>query len=122
MKTDYAIVVPNENGTHEVNYVTKFDNPTDANMIAQAIHGEMAYAIEANKWDIDTPAVYKDGIFYNIKEECVVPEDGSTPVVKRTLVAAERIRTEEERIKELENQIAEFEMIQGALDALLMER
>ena len=115
MKTDYAIVVPGENGEHEINYVTKFDNPTDANMIAKAIHGEKAYAIEVAQWDIQTPAVYKDGNFYNVKESPVLAADGSLIEAKRELVLAERIPTDAEKIAKLSTTVAELQSANAEL-------
>lgn len=109
MKTDYAIVVPNANGEHEINYVTRFENPTEANMVAQAIHGNKAYAVEAAQWDIYTPSVYKDGIFYNVKETPVLAEDGSITEVKRELVPADHIPTEAENVAKLNATVAELQ-------------
>lgn len=115
MKTDYAIVVPGESGEHEINYVTKFDNPTDANMIAKAIHGEKAYAVEAAQWDIQMPTVYKDGIFYNVRESPVLAEDGSIVETKRELVLAERIPIEAEKIAKLSTTVAELQSANAEL-------
>lgn len=68
-------------------------------MTAKLIHGEEANAVEVTQYDVHTPAVYRDGVFYNVKE---TPE-------KRELVTAERIPTEAENIAKLNATVTELQ-------------
>ena len=70
MKREFALILPNPTTEeHEGKTVTIFENPTDANMVAKAIYGETAYAVESTTWDIREPFIYRDGAFYNVEEK-----------------------------------------------------
>jgi len=119
MKRDFALIKPNkESGEHEVATITIFDNPTEATMVSRAIYGETAYAIESSTWNVQVPAIYKDGIFQNIKQKEVKDEKGELKLVRVGLVPAERIPTQAEQIAELERKNAELKEV---LDTLVLD-
>ena len=77
MKREFALILPNPTTEeHEGKTVTIFENPTDANMVAKAIYGETAYAVESTMWDIREPFIYRDGAFYNVEEKAKENEKG----------------------------------------------
>ena len=83
MKRDFALVKPNtETGEHEVMTITIFDNPTEADMAARAIYGATAYAKESSSYDVQLPAIVKDGTFYNYKMKEMRGEDGNLSFVR----------------------------------------
>lgn len=119
MKRDFALVKPNtETGEHEVMTITLFDNPTEADMAARAIYGATAYAKESSQWDVQLPAIVKDGTFYNIKRKEMRGDDGELTLVRVGETPAEYIPTPTEQIAELKKRNEELEEV---LDQLVLK-
>ena len=119
MKRDFALVKPNtETGEHEVQAITLFDNPTEADMAARAIYGATAYAKESSSYDVQLPAIVKDGTFYNYKMKEMRGEDGKLSFVRVGEDPAEYIPTEAEQIAELKKRNEELEEV---LDQLVLK-
>nr|DAO23645.1 MAG TPA: hypothetical protein [Caudoviricetes sp.] len=119
MKRDFALVKPNpETGEHEVQAITLFGNPTEADMAARAIYGATSYAKESSQWDVQFPAIVKDGTFYNIKRKEMRGDDGELTLVRVGETPAEYIPTEAEQIGELKRRNEELEEV---LDQLVLK-
>lgn len=119
MKRDFALVKPNtETGEHEVMTITLFDNPTEADMAARAIYGATAYAKESSQYDVQLPAIVKDGAFYNYKMKEMREEDGKLSFVRVGEAPAEHIPTPVEQIAELKKRNEELEEV---LDQLVLK-
>ena len=119
MKRDFALIKPNsESGEHEVMTITIFDNPTEADMAARAIYGATAYAKESSMWDVQLPAIVKDGAFYNYKMQELRGEDGKLSFVRVGETPAEYIPTPAEQIGELKRRNEELEEV---LDQLVLK-
>ena len=119
MKRDFALVKPNtETGEHEVMTITLFDNPTEADMAARAIYGATAYAKESSSYDVQLPAIVKDGAFYNYKMKEMRGEDGKLSFVRVGEAPAEHIPTPTEQIAELKKRNEELEEV---LDQLVLK-
>ena len=119
MKRDFALVKPNtETGEHEVMTITLFDNPTEADMAARAIYGATAYAKESSRYDVQLPAIVKDGTFYNYKMKEMREEDGKLSFVRVGETPAEHIPTPVEQIAELKKRNEELEEV---LDQLVLK-
>ena len=119
MKRDFALIKPNsESGEHEVMTITLFDNPTEADMAARAIYGATAYAKESSQYDVQLPAIVKDGAFnkYNMKE--MRDEDGKLSFVRVGETPAEQIPTPVEQIAELTRKNAELKEV---IDTLVLD-
>ena len=119
MKRDFALIKPNKaTGEHDVMTITIFDNPTEANMVSRAIYGETAYAIESSMWNVQLPAIYKEGTFQNIKSKDARDEKGNLISVRTGEEQAERIPTQAEQIAELKKQ---NEALKQAVDNLVLD-
>ena len=119
MKRDFALVKPNsESGEHEVMTITLFDNPTEADMASRAIYGATAYAKESSSYDVQLPAIVKDGTFYNCKMKEMHGEDGKLSFVRVGETPAEYIPTPAEQIAELKKRNEELEEV---LDQLVLK-
>lgn len=119
MKRDFALVKPNpETGEHEVQAITLFGNPTEADMAARAIYGATAYAKESSQYDVQLPCIVKDGTFHNIKKKEMRNEQGELTYVRIGDVPAEYIPTEAEQIGELKRRNEELEEV---LDQLVLK-
>ena len=119
MKRDFALVKPNpETGEHEVQAITLFGNPTEADMAARAIYGATAYAKESSQYDVQLPAIVKDGTFHNIKKKEMRNEQGELTYVRIGDAPAEYIPTEAEQIGELKRRNEELEEV---LDQLVLK-
>ena len=119
MKRDFALVKPNpETGEHEVMTITLFDNPTEADMASRAIYGATAYAKESSQYDVQLPAIVKDGTFHNIKTKEMRDEQGKLTFVRIGDAPAEYIPTEAEQIGELKRRNEELEEV---LDQLVLK-
>jgi hypothetical protein len=119
MKRDFALIKPNtETGEHEVMTITLFDNPTEADMAARAIYGATAYAKESSQYDVQLPAIVKDGTFYNYKMKEMRGEDGKLSFVRVGEAPAEHIPTPTEQIAELTRKNAE---LKEAIDTLVLD-
>ena len=119
MKRDFALVKPNtETGEHEVMTITLFDNPTEADMAARAIYGATAYAKESSQYDVQLPAIVKDGVFRNLKMKEMRGEDGKLSLVRVGGAPAEHIPTSAEQIAELKKRNEELEEV---LDQLVLK-
>ena len=119
MKRDFALVKPNpETGEHEVQAITLFGNPTEADMAAKAIYGATAYAKESSQYDVQLPAIVKDGTFHNLKMKELRGEDGKLSFVRIGETPAEYIPTEAEQIGELKRRNEELEEV---LDQLVLK-
>ena len=119
MKRDFALVKPNtETGEHEVMTITLFDNPTEADMAARAIYGATAYAKESSQYDVQLPAIVKDGTFYNLKMKELREEDGKLSFVRVGDAPAEYIPSSAEQIAELTRKNAELKEV---IDTLVLD-
>ena len=119
MKRDFALIKPNEKtGEHEVQAITLFDNPTEADMAARAIYGATAYAKESSQYGVQLPAIVKDGTFYNLKMKEMRGEGGELTYVRIGDAPAEYIPTEAEQIRELKRRNEELEEV---LDQLVLK-
>lgn len=119
MKRDFALVKPNpETGEHEVMTITLFDNPTEADMASRAIYGATAYAKESSQYDVQLPAIVKDGTFHNIKTKEMRDEQGKLTFVRIGDAPAEYIPTEAEQIAELTRKNAELKEV---IDTLVLD-
>ena len=119
MKRDFALIKPNtETGEHEVQAITLFGNPTEADMAARAIYGATAYAKESSQWNVQLPAIVKEGSFYNCKMKEMRGEDGKLSFVRIGDAPAEYIPSEAEQIGELKRRNEELEEV---LDQLVLK-
>lgn len=119
MKRDFALIKPNEKtGEHEVQAITLFGNPTEADMAARAIYGATAYAKESSQWNVQLPAIVKEGSFYNCKMKEMRGEDGKLSFVLVGEAPAEYIPTPSEQIAELKRRNEELEEV---LDQLVLK-
>ena len=119
MKRDFALIKPNtETGEHEVMTITLFDNPTEADMAARAIYGATAYAKESSQYDVQLPAIVKDGTFYNYKMKEMRGEDGKLSFVRVGEAPAEHIPTPTEQIAELTRKNVELKEV---IDTLVLD-
>lgn len=119
MKRDFALVKPNpETGEHEVQTITLFGTPTEADMAARAIYGATAYAKESSQWNVQLPSLVKDGTFYNIKRKEMRGDDGELTLVRVGDTPAEYIPTPAEQIAELKKRNEELEEV---LDQLVLK-
>ena len=119
MKRDFALIKPNtETGEHEVMTITLFDNPTEADMASRAIYGATAYAKESSSYDVQLPAIVKDGTFYNFKMKEMREEDGKQSFIRVGVTPAEYIPTPAEQIAELKKRNGELEEV---LDQLVLK-
>ena len=119
MKRDFALVKPNaETGEHEVMTITLFGNPTEADMAARAIYGVTAYVKESSQYDVQLPAIVKDGTFYNCKMREMRGEDGKLSFVRVGETPAEYIPTPAEQIAELKRLNEE---LKEAVETLVMD-
>ena len=118
MKRDFALIKPNEKtGEHVVMTITIFDNPTEADMAARAIYGATAYAKESSSYDVQLPAIVKDGTFYNLKMTELRGENGDMQYTRVGETPAERILTQSEQIAALERSREE---LREAVDKLTL--
>ena len=119
MKRDFALIKPNtETGEHEVQTITLFGNPTEADMAARAIYGATAYAKESSQYDVQLPCIVKDGVFHNLKTKEMRNEQGELTRVHIGDVPAEYIPSEAEQIAELKKRNEELEEV---LDQLVLK-
>ena len=119
MKRDFALVKPNpETGEHEVQAITLFGTPTEADMAARAIYGLSSYAKESSQYDVQLPAIVKDGVFHNLKMKEMRTEQGELTYVRIGDAPAEYIPTEAEQIGELKRRNEELEEV---LDQLVLK-
>lgn len=119
MKRDFALIKPNKaTGEHDVMTITIFDNPTEANMVARSIYGDTAYAVESSMWNVQLPAIYKEGAFLNIKKKDARNDKGVLQSVRVGEEKAERIPTQAEQIAELKRQNEELKQ---AVDNLVLD-
>lgn len=119
MKRDFALVKPNaETGEHEVQAITLFDNPTEADMASRAIYGATAYAKESSSYDVQLPAIVKDGSFFNLKRKEMRGDDGELTLVRVGDTPAEYIPSSAEQIAELKKRNEELEEV---LDQLVLK-
>lgn len=120
MKREFAFVVPNgQTGEDEVQAITNFDSPTDAEMAAKRIHGQTAYAKETSQWAVRIPAIVKEGMFYNLKTQEQRNEKGELEVVRLGEIPAEYVPSFEDEIAELKKQNQELKQ---ALEVLIADR
>ena len=119
MKRDFALIKPNEKtGEHEVQAITLFGTPTEADMAARAIYGATAYAKESSQYDVQLPCIVKDGTFHNLKMKEMRGEDGELQFVRIGETPAEYIPTPAEQIAELKKRNEELEEV---LDQLVLK-
>ena len=119
MKRDFALIKPNtETGEHEVQAVTLFENPTDADMTARKIYGPEAYAKESSRYVLRMPSIVKDGVFYNVETKEDKNEHGEVETVRVGETPAEYIPTEAEQIAELTRKNAELKEV---IDTLVLD-
>nr|DAO60744.1 MAG TPA: hypothetical protein [Caudoviricetes sp.]DAU12937.1 MAG TPA: hypothetical protein [Caudoviricetes sp.] len=119
MKRDFALILPNgKTGEHEVQAVTLFENPTDADMTARKIYGPEAYAKESSRYVLRMPSIVKDGVFYNVDTKEDKNEHGEVEIVRVGETPAEYIPSEAEQIAELTRKNAELKEV---IDTLVLD-
>lgn len=119
MKRDFALIKPNEKtGEHEVQAITLFENPTDADMTARKIYGPEAYAKESSRYVLRMPSIVKDGVFYNVETKEDKNEHGEVDIVRVGETPAEYIPTEAEQIAELTRKNTELKEV---IDMLVLD-
>ena len=119
MKRDFALIKPNtETGEHDVQAITLFENPTEADMVARQIYGPSAYAKESSRYVLRMPSIVKDGVFYNIETKEDKNEHGEVETVRVGETPAEYIPTEAEQIAELTRKNAELKEV---IDTLVLD-
>jgi hypothetical protein len=120
MRREFAFVVPNEQtGEDEVQAITNFDSPTDAEMAAKRIHGQTAYSKETSQWAVRIPAIVKEGMFYNLKTQEQRNEKGELEVVRLGETPADYVPSFEDEMAELKKQNQELKQ---ALEVLIADR
>ena len=119
MKRDFALILPNgKTGEHEVQAITLFETPTDADMTARKIYGPEAYAKESSRYVLRMPSIVKDGVFYNVETKEDKTEHGEVEIVRVGEAPAEYIPTEAEQIAELTRKNAELKEV---IDTLVLD-
>lgn len=119
MKRDFALILPNgKTGEHEVQAITLFETPTDADMTARKIYGPEAYAKESSRYVLRMPSIVKDGVFYNVEIKEDKNEQGEVEIVRIGETPAEYIPTEAEQIAELTRKNAELKEV---IDTLVLD-
>ena len=104
MRKFYAFMLKGDSSEYVVQMTTESQSATEAIMVAQSIYGNDVYVEEVTHVDIQLPAVFRDGIFYNVVEEVKTNKDGTLTTVRVKETEAEKLLTVEEQLIELKQQ------------------
>ena len=107
-----------ENNEYVVQMTTESQSATEAIMVAQSIYGNDVHVEEVTHVNIQLPAVFRDGIFYNIIEEVKTNKDGTLTTTRIKETEAEKILTVEEQLIELKQQ---NESLKEAVELLVLD-
>lgn len=118
MRKFYAFMLKGEGNEYVVQMTTESQTATEAIMVAQSIYGNNVHVEEVTHVDIQLPAVFRDGIFYNIVEEVKTNKDGTLTTVRVKETEAEKLLTVEEQLVELKQQ---NESLKEAVEMLVMD-
>ena len=102
-KREFAIIKPQDDGTHKVEFITMFKDPTEATMIAHNTWGNEAYVKETTYIDVYSPCIYKpdEDKFYNLVTYKEYGEDGQVTKEEAKEEEAAIIPTEKELLDKL---------------------
>ena len=118
MRKFYAFMLKGDNNEYVVQMTTESQTPTDAIIVAQSIYGNDVHVEEVTHVDIQLPAVFRDGIFYNVVEEVKTNSDGTLTTTRVKETAAEKLLTVEEQLIELKQQ---NESLKEAVELLVLD-
>lgn len=90
-KHEFAIILPDKDDVHNVVAIQYFDDPSTATLVAKKTFNENAYTIDCSQYEIDLPAVYRDGYFYNIIKTPIYDKDGNITEYKTEEVSCNRV-------------------------------
>lgn len=118
MRKFYAFMLKGEGNEYVVQMITESQTATEAIMVAQSIYGNDVHVEEVTHVDIQLPAVFRDGIFYNVVEEVKTNKDGTLTTVRVKETEAEKLLTVEEQLIELKQQ---NESLKEAVELLVLD-
>lgn len=118
MRKFYAFMLKGDNSEYVVQMTTESQSATEAIMVAQTIYGNDVHVEEVTHVDIQLPAVFRDGIFYNVVEEVKTNKDGTLTTVRVKETEAEKLLTVEEQLIELKQQ---NESLKEAVELLVLD-
>lgn len=118
MRKFYAFMLKGDNSEYVVQMTTESQSATEAIMVAQSIYGNDVHVEEVTHVDIQLPAVFRDGIFYNVVEEVKTNKDGTLTTVRVKETEAEKLLTVEEQLIELKQQ---NESLKEAVELLVLD-
>lgn len=90
-KREFAIITPDEKGVNNVVGVNMFEDPTTANNFVKIMYDKDSYAIDCSEFQIELPAVYRDGIFVLIKKIPKYDAEGNVLEYDTKEYAAKRV-------------------------------
>lgn len=118
MRKFYAFMLKGEGNEYVVQMTTESQTATEAIMVAQSIYGNDVHVEEVTHVDIQLPAVFRDGVFYNIVDEVKTNKDGTLTTVRVKETEAEKLLTVEEQLIELKQQ---NESLKEAIELLVLD-
>lgn len=118
MRKFYAFMLKGDNSEYVVQMTTESQSATEAIMVAQSIYGNDVHVEEVTHVDIQLPAIFRDGVFYNIVEEVKTNKDGTLTTVRVKETEAEKLLTVEEQLVELKQQ---NESLKEAVELLVLD-
>lgn len=118
MRKFYAFMLKGENNEYVVQMTTESQTATEAIIVAQSVYGKDVHVEEVTNIDIRLPAVFRDGIFYNIVEEVKTNKDGTLTTVRVKETEAEKLLTVEEQLIEMKRQ---NESLKEAVELLVLD-
>ena len=118
MRKFYAFMLKGEGNEYVVQMTTESQTATEAIMVAQSIYGNDVHVEEVTHVDIQLPAVFRDGVFYNIVDEVKTNKDGTLTTVRVKETEAEKLLTVEEQLIELKQQ---KESLKEAIELLVLD-
>lgn len=118
MRKFYAFMLKGDNSEYVVQMTTESQTITDAIIVAQSIYGNDVRVEEVTHIDIQLPAIFRDGAFYNIVEEAKTNSDGTLTTTRIKETEAEKLLTVEEQLIELKQQ---NESLKEAVELLVMD-
>lgn len=118
MRKFYAFMLKGDNNEYIVQMTTESQSATEAIIVAQSVYGKDVHVEEVTNIDIRLPAVFRDGIFYNIVEEVKTNSDGTLTTTRVKETVAEKLLTVEEQLIELKQQ---NESLKEAVELLVLD-
>lgn len=118
MRKFYAFMLKGDNSEYVVQMTTESQSATEAIMVAQSIYGNDVHVEEVTNVDIQLPAVFRDGVFYNVVEEVKTNSDGTLTTTRIKETEAEKILTVDEQLSLLKSQ---NESLKEAIEMLVMD-